>query len=122
MKKKQTECVTITTTKNANHDEISLLKSDWETIKRKINLLSFRKSGDPFSAVVGASVPYALDILTSWVDHTPPNYPPFFLCILLMIACKLLSELLGADPTAANLVHLEDLKNLIEQIDAAPRG
>ena len=110
----------ITIKRATNHNEISSMESNWEQIKRKVKAISLKRGFDPIPVLVGAAIPYAIDIISDYVDEAAPNYFPFFICVLLMVICKLLSKIvpfLHENDYAINQVHLQDLDHLLKQID-----
>ena len=113
-KMEKTEKVIIRQT--ANHNEVSIMESTWIQIKRKINLISFKKRIDISSILIGTMIPYAIDIINDYINKASPNYFPFFICCLLLVASKYI-PCFSKDVASNNKVHLEDLKNYIEQVD-----
>ena len=110
----------VTIKRAANHNEFSMMESSWVQIKRKISLISLRKNIDVNAVLIGAAIPYAIDIISDYFDKKTPNYFPFFICILLMLVGKLLAKVvpyLNEDTSAINKVHLEDLKDLVQQVE-----
>ena len=117
-KLEQKEKVTIK--RAANHNEISIMESNWTQIKRKIKLISLQKRLDINAILTGAAIPYAIDNINDHIHKESPNYFPFFVCVLLIVIVTLLRKRIpyvGEDSTEINMVHLEDLNNLIEQIE-----
>ena len=111
---------TVTIKRATNHNELSMMESNWLQIKRKINLISLQKRIDVNAILIGAAIPYAIDIITDYIAGKTPNYFPFFICVLLMVACKFLAKIipyLSEDISAINKVHLDDLQNLVEQVE-----
>lgn len=75
-KLEQKEKVTIK--RAANHNEISIMESNWTQIKRKIKLISLQKRLDINAILTGAAIPYAIDIINDHIHKESPNYFPFF--------------------------------------------
>lgn len=118
-KMEKTEKVTIR--RAANHNEVSIMESTWVQIKRKVNLISLQTRVDISSILIGAMIPYAINIINDYINKTSPNYFPFFVCCILLLICKCAVKhipYLGEDITSTNKIHLEDLKNYIEQVDS----
>ena len=110
----------VTIKRAANHDELSMMESNWNQIKRKINAISLKRTFDVNAVLVGAAIPYAIEIISDYVNKKAPNYFPFFICVFLMVVVKLLSKcvpFLGENNSSVNVVHLDDLKHLIQQIE-----
>jgi len=110
----------VTIKRTANHNEISIMESMWLQITRKIGLISLKKRFDINAVLIGAAIPYAIDIINDYIHKAEPNYFPFFICVFLTMLSKFLAKyipFLGGDKTAINQVHLDDLKNYITQVD-----
>lgn len=126
-KMEQNEKVTIKRT--ANHNEVSIMENIWIEIKRKVNLISLEKGIDVSPIIIGAMIPYIVDIISDKINRVDPDYFPFFVCCILLVICKWASKHIpwfSEDLTSNNKIHLEDLKNYIEQVDStydtAPKG
>lgn len=103
-----------------NHNEISIMETDWNQIKKKIFQISFTKRLDIFAMLYGATVPYIINIISALVHKETPNYAPLVICIILILSCKFFSKYipyLSEHTDTENSVHLSDLKNIIEQVD-----
>lgn len=111
----------ITIRRPANHNEISIIESDWKQISRKINLIKLKKRFDIENLLWGASIPYLLDVIEAWIHSKEPDYLPLLICIILIPviqkAAKYIS-FIGEDLTSINEVHLNDIKDIITRIDA----
>lgn len=107
--------------KATNHNEISIMESIWNQIKRKVDLISFQKRIDICILLYGAMIPYIIDIFQSYMKGDTPTYFPLVICFVLIAICKWLSKYctyLQENRDAINDVHLTDLKNLIDEVDA----
>lgn len=114
---------TVTIYRPANHNEVSIMESTWRQIKRKANSISLKAHLDISSIIIGALIPYLLDIITDYCNKTSPNYFPIAICGALLFFTNWLSKkvpFFGSDNTAKNQVHLEDLKALIDEVDCQP--
>lgn len=112
---------TITIRRPTNHNEISLMENDWLRIKDKINSISLRKRFDVSAIIVGAIIPYTIDIVADYCNQKTPNYFPLVICVVLFIVTRALAKYIpwiGDDNTTENKVHLEDLKKTVIQAEA----
>ena len=115
----------VTIRRPTNHNEISLMENDWIRIKDKINSIKLKRKIDASSLVVGAIIPYAIDIVVDYCTQKTPNYFPLVICTVLLIIVKKLAKVvpwLGDDNTAENSVHLFDLKKLVQQAESVSQN
>lgn len=108
--------------RTSNHNEISIMESVWIQIKRKIKLIDCTKRLDVTGLIFGAMIPYMIDILNAYFNKEPANYFPLAICGAIYFATKFLSrwiKFFGESKEQANKLHLDDLKNLIEQVEAS---
>lgn len=113
---------TVTIRRPTNHNEISMMENDWQGIKRKIYALSLKKGLNLSAVVLGAMVPYAIDIIADFINNKSPNYFPLIICVILLILVHFFAKyipFIGDDQIAENKVHLEDLKNIVRQVDSS---
>ena len=110
---------TIHIVRPANHNEISIMESDWNQIKYKINSIQLKKHLDISSLLIGVFIPYIIDLIGSYAKDESPDYLPVIICTLLYVLFHFLSKkipFLGEDVTSENIIHLSDVKSLIKQI------
>lgn len=113
---------TVTIKRTANHNEVSIMESEWSQIKRKINAISLKKKFDISSIIVGAIIPYTIDIVADYSNNVTPNYLPLAICAVLFVLAQYLPKVvpfLGENNSAENQVHLNDLKDMIERVEAS---
>lgn len=106
----------------ANHNEISIMEKDWKLIRNKVNKIKIQHHLNLSDIIIGAFIPYCIDIITSYVVGETPNYFPAFICIGLYILIKWLSKkfsFLASDNTDTNIVHLQELNELLDQADSS---
>ena len=109
----------------ANHNEISLMENDWALIKDKINSISLQNGFDFSAVIVGAFIPYAIDIISDYVAKKTPNFFPLAVCVILLVVVKFLGKFIpwmGEDNLVENRVHLGDLKKIITKVDSAKQA
>jgi len=103
-----------------NHNEISIMENVWNDIKYKVAMIKLQKHLDIPTIILGAIIPYTIELFTDYVNNRDLNFFPLLICIILYIIFKWLSKkipILDSDNTEANSIHLNDLKRLIEQAD-----
>ena len=117
-----TESEDVTIKRPANHNEISIMENDWKQIRRKVNKLQISKLFNIPDIILGAIIPYAIDIIGGYLNNQNPNYLPLIICIVLYVLSTWLAKkfpILGSDNSEANSVHLNDLNNLLDQADSS---
>ena len=117
-----TESEDVTIKRPANHNEISIMENDWKEIRRKVNKLQISKHFNILDIILGAVIPYAIDIIGSYLNNQNPNYLPLIICIVLYVLSTWLAKkfpILGSDNSEANSVHLNDLNDLLDQADSS---
>ena len=117
-----TESEDVTIKRPANHNEISIMENDWKQIRRKVNKLQISKHFNIPDIILGAVIPYAIDIIGSYLNNQNPNYLPLIICIVLYVLSTWLAKkfpILGSDNSEANSVHLNDLNDLLDQADSS---
>lgn len=117
-----TESEDVTIKRPANHNEISIMENDWKQIRRKVNKLQISKHFNILDIILGAVIPYAIDIIGSYLNNQNPNYLPLIICIVLYVLSTWLAKkfpILGSDNSEANSVHLNDLNDLLDQADSS---
>ncbi len=111
---------TVTIKRPVNHNEVSLMENDWQRIKDKINAITLKKKIDLSAIVVGAIIPYSIDIIVDFIKNETPNFFPLCICVVLLIIIRFLARYLpwlGEDKVAENKVHLEDLKSMVTYVE-----
>ena len=104
----------------ANHTEISLMKSQWVLICKKIAAIQANKCPINLQElIVGASIPYMIDIFKDLSSQQSPDFLPFFICMLLLFLSTLLKKFSSyfSDHSTENSLHLSDLTALIDEIN-----
>ena len=117
-----TESEAVTIKRPANHNEISIMENDWKQIRRKVNKLQISKHFNIPDIILGAIIPYAIDLIGSYLNEQTPNYLPLFICIIQYVLSTWLAKkfpILGSDNSEANSVHLNDLNELLDQADSS---
>lgn len=106
--------------RTANHTEISIMKTQWNNICKKIHAIKIKRFTFNFQEIIiGAVIPYAIDILSDYARGKTPNYFPVFICALLFFANSVVKKIIPIfnDYSTENQIHLEDLKEIIDEID-----
>lgn len=115
--------VSVKTENAANHTEISIMKSQWELICRKVNDINLGKWNINFKElVIGAGIPIFFEIFSDYNSGQTPDYFPLVVCIALYVIVSFLSSKIPAfrgDSSESNLVHLQDLKGILADINRA---
>ena len=117
-----TESEDVTIRRPANHNEISIMENDWRQIRRKVDKLHISKHFNIPDILLGAIFPYAIEVISSHLNSKTPNYLPLFICIVLYIISTWLAKkipILGADNSETNMVHLNDLNELLDHADSS---
>lgn len=117
-----TESENVIIRRPANHNEISIMENDWKQIRRKVNSLQISKHFNIPDIILGAIIPYAIEIIGNWINKKEPSYLPLIICIILYIIASWLAKkfpILGSDNSEANSVHLNDLNTLLDQADSS---
>lgn len=107
----------------ANHNEISIMESQWKQIRNKVNKIQLKRHIDFSDLFIGALIPYCIDIVSSIIAQKEPNYFPAFVCIILFIGYKWLAKKLSifsTDNMDTNIMHLQELNELLDQADSSP--
>ena len=115
-----TETEDVTIRRFANHNEVAIMENDWRQIKRKINKLKIAKHLNIPNIVLGAIIPYTIDVICSFLNKQEPNYFPLIICIVILVISTMIAKIfpiLGSDNSEENMVHLNDLKYLLNQVD-----
>ena len=66
-------------------------------------------------------VPYFIDILLSFINEKPVTFAPLLILIVLYIFCNFLSkkiDIFQEERIEDNILHLNDLKEYVKQIDS----
>ncbi len=74
-------------------------------IRRKVNKLQISKHFNILDIILGAVIPYAIDIIGSYLNNQNPNYLPLIICIVLYVLSTWLAKkfpILGSDNSEAN--------------------
>ena len=111
---------TYTLERTANHTEISIMKTQWNSICKKINAIKIKKfTLNLQEIIVGAAIPYIIDIISDCLTKESPNYFPVFICIVLFFVNSVAKKIIPIcnDCSAENQIHLDDIKEIIEEID-----
>ena len=117
-----TESEDVTIRRPANHNEISIMENDWKQIRRKVNKLHISKHFNIPDIILGSIFPYAIDVINSILNSNEPNYLPLVICIVLYLISTWLAKkfpILGSDNSETNIVHLNDLNELLDQADSS---
>lgn len=115
------ESITYKIEKTANHTEISIMKSQWKLICTKVNRIKLGKWNINFKEIIiGATLPYGFDIISSYRSGESPDYFPVIICILLYIIVGFFVSKfpsLQGDNSERNALQLQEIKEIIEEIN-----
>lgn len=112
---------TYTLERTANHTEISIMKTQWNNICKKIHAIKINKfTLNLREVIIGASIPYIINIFSDYLGQKTPNYFPIFVCIVLLLITLIVKKFIPIcnDYSAENQIRLDDLKEMIEEIDS----
>lgn len=111
---------TFTIEKTANHTEISIMKSQWMLICKKINNMKYKSfTINIYELIIGASLPYVIDIIRDCHNDKQPDYFPIFICFILFVIASFIKNYIPFfnDNSTENDIHLNDIKDIITEID-----
>lgn len=111
---------TYTIERTANHTEISIMKTQWNSICRKIQNIKIKKfTLNLQEIIIGATIPYIIDVFADYLANRTPNYFPVFICIVLLLISIVAKKSIPFcnDYSKENRIHLDDIKEIIEEID-----
>lgn len=115
-----------------DHNEISIMKSDWDEICRKARAIRLEKRFDWNALLWGAAIPYVIEAASCLAARKPVNWFPLALCFCLiaLLQAGMLSRLFalfrrGGSQSKApyeehesdNRVHHSDLLKLLERVN-----
>lgn len=106
--------------KTANHTEISIMKSQWNLICKKINSIRYKNfTVNVYELIIGASVPYIIDVFKAYHAGQQPDYFPIFICLVLLVITSIIKKYIPIfnDNSTENAIHLNDIKDIIKEID-----
>lgn len=111
---------TYTIERTANHTEISIMKTQWKNICKKFNSIKFKKfTLNMQEIVIGAAIPYIIDVISDYCNQKEPNYFPIFVCFILLLVSFIVTKAFPFcnDNSKENEIYLNDIKGIIEEID-----
>lgn len=106
--------------RKTSHDEIAIMESDWDYLKKKINRITISKGLNIPNILIGVVIPYAISVIDSIVKNEQANYLPLVVSLVLFIITYFVSlklKVIGDGNSNDNRIHLEDLKEKINEID-----
>ena len=106
--------------RKTSHDEIAIMESDWDYLKKKINRITISKGLNIPNILIGVVIPYAISVIDSIVKDEQANYLPLVVILVLFIITYFVSlklKVIGDGNSNDNRIHLEDLKEKINEID-----
>lgn len=120
-----------------DHNEISIMKSDWDEICRKAKAIKLKKRFDWIALLWGAAIPYVIEAGMKISNHESVDYFPLAFCFFFIAVCKSLKDLpfrnpfkykvkllkkepedepLYAENESDNYVHHDDLLKMLDRI------
>ena len=112
----------IHSTDRTNHNQIIILQTDWNFIKDKTNKIKFNSWHSNLSnLLICTSIPYIIYIFDNSKEND--NYFAILLCFILAYALKIIpkipfiGEKLNLSDTTENEIHINDIKEKINEID-----
>lgn len=106
--------------KTANHTEISIMKSQWSMICKKINNIKYKSFViNIYELIIGASIPYIIEVFMDYCRGEQPDYFPIFICLLILAITPVVKKFVPIfnDNSIENDIHLNDIKDIINEID-----
>ena len=106
--------------RKTSHDEIAIMESDWDYLKKKINRITINKGLNVPNIMIGVVIPYMINVFDSIVKNEQVNYLPLVVSLVLYIITYSISlkfKVIGDGNSDDNRIHLEDLKEKINEID-----
>ena len=106
--------------KTANHTEISIMKSQWSIICKKISKIKNKSFNiNLHELTIGASIPYIINIFIDYHRGQQPEYFPIFICVVLFVIASIIKKIIPFfnDNSVENNIHLNDIKDIINEID-----
>lgn len=76
----------------ADHNEISIMKSDWDEICRKAKAIKLKKRFDWIALLWGAAIPYAIEAGMKILNNESVNYFPLAFCFFFIAVLKSLKD------------------------------
>lgn len=111
---------TFTIEKTANHTEISIMKSQWNLICKKISRIKIKNfTVNVYELIIGASIPYIIDIFKAYQSGQQPDYFPIFICLIIFGITFIVKKYIPLfnDNSAENTIHLNDIKDIIDELN-----
>lgn len=106
--------------KTANHTEISIMKSQWDIICKKINKIKNKSFNiNLYELIIGAIIPYVINIITDFHQGKQPEYFPILICMVLLVIAFFIKKVspFFHDNSVENNIHLNDIKDIISEIN-----
>ena len=121
----------------ADHNEISIMKSDWDEICRKAKAIKLKKRFDWIALLWGAAIPYVIEAGRNFSNHESVDYFPLACCFFFIAVFKSLkglrfrnpfkykikllkkepkAEMLYAENESDNYVHHDDLLKTLDRV------
>lgn len=111
---------TFTIEKTANHTEISIMKSQWNLICKKISKIEIKNfTINVYELIIGASIPYIIDVFKAYQSGQQPDYFPIFICLIILGIASIVKKYIPFfnDNSAQNTIHLNDIKDIIDELN-----
>lgn len=114
-----------------DHNEIAIMKSDWDEICRKAHAIRLEKHFDWYSLLWGAVIPYVIEAAGQLVAREPVSWFPLTVCFCLiaLLQTRIFSRLRALirhrgqteapyeEHESDNYVHHNDLLKLLERVN-----
>lgn len=112
-------------TDKTDHDEIKIMKEDWEFIKDKVNNIKLSKfSINVTELLIGILVPYVFQFITASPEQK--SFTEILWCLIVLFLWFIIKKIAKLCPKAIdffgksneeNLIHLEDISKKIAKVD-----
>ena len=109
----------------ANHNEISIMENDWSLIRDKVSRIKIRSGIKWSEIIIGAMIPYIIEIISCLCRHETPNYFPVIICLILYVMLHFISSRIPSfSPNCddINKIHLQELNELLDRADSSKKN
>lgn len=98
-----------------NHNELSIMESDWKELNYKVNSIRFSKIYWIPQMILGAAVSYFVDGVMYWRKGEDVKYLPLVICLALYVLFTIFIK--NKTDDTSNQVHLNDVKRILKRIE-----